>query len=100
VELKEFYLANMVAGLVSLFGNQGRALWASASLAARYVSAGMNANRLRCGIEIGLKHKCGAFQIRIVLEILERTFDPSFLRQISWFEDIRDEFSQQFLAYG
>ena len=48
----------MSAGAINLLGDQGRALQAAASLASRHVAASVNAKRGRCGIEIGLQHKC------------------------------------------
>jgi len=52
----QFDLANMAAGRVCLFCDQGRAFRAAASLAARNVAARMNTNARRCGIKIRLKH--------------------------------------------
>lgn len=48
---------NLGRRAVNLLGDQVRAFRAAASFAARHVSAGMNSNSRRCGIEVGLEHK-------------------------------------------
>jgi hypothetical protein len=55
VPLTQFDLAHVTASGIDLLRDQVRALWASASLASRYVPARIDANGRRRGVEIGLK---------------------------------------------
>jgi len=52
----QFDLANVAARAVNLLGDHGRALRASARFALRDVAASMDAESLRFGIKVGLKH--------------------------------------------
>lgn len=57
VQRAQFYLANVTTSGIDFFRNQGRAFWAGARSALRNVTASVDANGCRRGVEIGLKHK-------------------------------------------
>ncbi len=53
----QFDLANVTASGIDLFSDQGRALLAVACSARRNVSASVDANCRRRGIEVGFEHR-------------------------------------------